>query len=127
VVGHHRHQAAAGGLGGDHPERLRQHARHHDQLGARHQLLQLGMIHGAGEDHALAGQRLQPGPVGAEPDHHQRGVRVPRRQPPPRIEQQVHTLLAQQLAKVEDERTDALEAIRGVGVRVPFRLRARPV
>ena len=49
-----RQHAAGGALGRDHPERLGEHARHDDLLGARQHARELAVVEPAGEDDALA-------------------------------------------------------------------------
>ena len=101
-----RRAAGRGGLGGDHPERLREDRRHDRDVGERQQVDEMAVLERPGEERLPGGQRARllssSRAVVAEADDH--GARV---EPAHRLEQQVDALVVDQLPEVDDDRAVA--------------------
>ena len=102
MAGDERRAAGRGGLGGDHPEGLREDGRHDGGVGERKQVDEVPVLERPGEEHPLVvllGQPLELVAVVAEPDDHRAGVEAVER-----LEQQVDALVLDQLPEVDDRR-----------------------
>ena len=87
VARHHGQRAAGGRLGGDHPERLGERARHDHRLGGGEQVGELGVVEPAGPHHPVERRRRtrparvveEGGEVGRAPARSRRASRARRR------------------------------------------------
>src|SRR5215208_2733874 len=97
VPGDERRATRGGGLGRDHAERLGKDRRHHGHVGERQQVDEMAVLERAGEERPRRRYPLELVPVVAEPDDD--GARVDIAERP---EEEVHALVAEELADVDD-------------------------
>ena len=101
VAGDERRAAGSGGLGRDHPERLGEDRRHDAGVGEREQVPEMAVLERTGEqrlDATLGSERFERRALGPESDDDEAGV-----EPGERLDQDVHALLLDQLAEVDDD------------------------
>ncbi len=94
-----RRRARGGCLGGDHPERLGEDRGNDGDVGEREQVHEVTMLERTGEKRPGRCERLQRVAVGPESDDHEPRIDVRHR-----LEQDLHALLLDQLAEVDDRR-----------------------
>src|SRR5207237_1394607 len=90
-----RRAAGCGSLRCDHPERLREDRRHDRDVSEREQVSEVAMLQRTGEERARRGGGLELRSVVPEADDHRASVEVAER-----LEQQVNTLVVEQLPEV---------------------------
>ncbi len=115
MPGDERRTAGGGSLGRDHAERLGEDRRHDAGVGEREQVPEMAVLERPREqrlDAMVGGERLERGALGTEADDDETGVESRQR-----LDQDLHALLLDQLAEVDD---DGLarheEALEPVGV-----------
>ncbi len=109
------------GLGGHHPERLREDRGHDDGVREREQVDEVPVLQGAREQRPRRRGRLELRPVVAEADDHGAGVEALER-----LEEDVDALVVEELAEVDDRRLVAGEERRERARRCPRRAAAPP-
>ena len=114
VVRDERERSGGGRLGGDHAERLGEDRRDRGDVGQGDQLRQVPVLERPGEERARRSRSLELLAVVAEADDDGPRVDVPQR-----LEEDVHALVPQELAEVEDGRL-VLGEERLEPVRVPL-------
>src|SRR4051812_12895259 len=112
-----RRAPAGGGLGGDHPERLREDGRRHADVRERPEVAEMAVLERAREEHSAFRRALELLARRTEADDDRSSF-----DPAKRLEQQVHPLFLTELADVQDGRRVVREelcealVVAGVGI-----------